>query len=271
MSDTSENAEITEEAPAVETPPAAEPPQYVSIADFERITRENAARADAQMAEVRSLVASLARAPRATEPAPSGGDLTDEQLQAAVDEGRMTHAQMVSAITRRENKRFAAEHIEPLRATGLKNISALSKSVAMASLREDGKPMFPHARRFAKEIDALLEQHTAGGGVVNPEVYAEAYRYVLGGHTDEIAAEAAQAAVRGANPGAPERPTGGRAGRSATAAPTLSIESVLGPTAANAMEAKMRQRGWNQDQWAQALGYKGIDDYLKVAQSQGDA
>lgn len=271
MSDTTENAEeIVETPPTAE--PAAEAPQFVAKADFDRVIAENAARHEAQLAEMRSLVASMARAPRTSaEPTPSG-DLTDEQLQQAVDEGRMSQAAATAAIVRREQRKFAAEHIEPLRATGLKNISALSKSVAMASLREDGKPMFPHARRFAKEIDALLEQHTAGGGVVNPEVYAEAYRYVLGGHTDEIAAEAAQAAVRGANPGAPERgASSGRPGRSATAAPTLSIESVLGADAAKAMDIKMRQRGWNQDQWAQALGYKGIDDYLKVAQSQGDA
>lgn len=265
MPDIVPDVEVTEEAPVVETP-TTPPPEYVSKADFDRVVVDNAARHEAAMSEMRSLVSTLARAPREPQAAPQG-DLSDEQLQAAVDEGRMSSAAMISAITRRENRKFAAEQIEPLRNAGLANISELSKAVAASSLREDGKAAFPYAKRYSKEIDDILAAHIKGGNVVNPAVYAEAYRYVVGGHIDELTGEAQTASVRNANPAAPERTgSGARTGRTTTSSPTLTVESVLGDGAARALDAKMRQRGWTEDQAAQAMGYKSMSDYLKQAQ-----
>lgn len=269
MPDTQPDVEVTEGTPEV-VEPVVETLQYVSKADFDRVVADNASRHEAAMSEMRSLVSTLARAPREAQPAPAG-DLSDEQLQAAVDEGRMSSAAMISAITRRENRKFAAEQIEPLRNAGLANISELSKAVAASSLREDGKAAFPYAKRYAKEIDDILAAHIKGGNVVNPAVYGEAYRYVVGGHIDELTGEAQTASVRNANPSAPERTSATtRTGRTTPTTQTLSVESVLGDTAARAMEFKMRQRGWTEDQWAQSIGHKSMKEYLTMAQTQGE-
>jgi len=258
MPDTSETPETTAEV-APETPA----PQYATREDFERITAENRAQyADLQRSIAQAV--SAVAAPRHAAPAPDA-DLSDEQLQAAVDEGRMTSIQAARYVTNMAQRRFAAEHIDPMRATGAASISSLSKTTMMAMNDGKGNLLFPHFRRFEKEIDDYTKQMPPGT-VMTPELYGQVYRFVVGGHVDELQTESREAALRG--PATSEKTPGARSGRQAPARASAqqAPDEVFGFDVGGFVDH--HRRGRSLDDQARAMGYANWAAYQDMAAAQ---
>jgi len=229
--------------------------------DFERTIAENQRQFQA---ELRGYAERMAPpAPRAAEPT---GELTDEQIQAALDEGRMTQVQAMKLLSERTGKRVVMEHVEPLRKTGVSMMSDLTREMAEASTVErEGQrsPKYPHAKRYEKEIKSHLDQAMGNGLAVTPQVYEWAYRLAVGGHADELADERVEAALRRAAAPKPEtaRPAA-RTGRSTSAggaAPLPTFEELFADNM-----AALEEKGTTPDQWARKLGYADANAYVKA-------
>lgn len=262
MPDTDEtvNPQPDAEAPAAPAPVTREDLAAMQ-SNFERVLAENQRQFNENLRAYAERMAPPAR------PAEPTGELTDEQIQTALDEGRMTQVQAMKMLSERTGKRVVMEHVEPLRKTGIGMMSSLTRDMAgMSTVEADGKlvPKYPHARRFEKEIKEQLDQVTANGMAVTPEVYDYAYRLVIGGHVDTIASEREEAASRRAVQPKPEPGRqAARTGRSTPAggaAPLPAFEEMFADNMA-ALEAK----GLSPDQWARRLGYADANAYVKAA------
>lgn len=252
--------------PEGEQPPAT--PAAVTREDFDRMRTDfERTIADNQrqfQADLRSYAERMTPAPRAAEPT---GELSDEQIQSAIDEGRMTQVQAMKMLSERVGKRVVVEHVEPLRKTGIGMMSGLTRDMAsMSTVEVDGKlsPKYPHSRRFEKEIKEQLALVESNGMAVTPEVYDYAYRLVIGGHVDTIANERTEAAVRQAVQPKPEPGRQSvRTGRSTPAggaAPLPSFEEMFADNMP-ALEAK----GLTPDQYARRMGYADAAAYVKMS------
>lgn len=239
-------------------PPAPPAPAYMTQADFDRVNAENRAHFEGLIRQQQEMLQSFVAATRrpAADPHTPTADPTtwsDEQLQQAVDEGRMSQIQATRALTARENRRFAAEHLEPLRAQGGAAISETAKTLAKLSTDESGKPLMPHFKRFEKEIDEVVKNY-GPNAVLTARHYQDAYRYVVGGHVDELAEERREAAVRSASAPKPEiTPSGARNGRQAAGSGEI-------PTPAEALgerEARLMDEKGGPDAFCKRLGYAG--------------
>jgi hypothetical protein len=262
MPDTDETVNPQPDADAAPAQPAAVTREDFDRmrADFERTIAEN----QRQFNESLRAYAERLTPQRSAEPT---GELTEEQIQSALDEGRMTQVQAMKMLAERTGKRVVLEHVEPLRKTGVAMMSGITRDMAgMSTVETDGKlvPKYPHARRFEKEIKEQLDQVVQNGMAVTPEVYDYAYRLVIGGHVDTIANEREEAAVRRA---AQPKPVSGqqpaRTGRSTAAAgasPLPAFEELFADNMA-ALEAK----GISPDQFARRLGYENAAAYVKMS------
>src|SRR5207249_1002596 len=93
---------------------------------------------------------------RPREAAPTG-DLNDDQLQAALDEGRMTQMQVINYKVERSSKKLVAEHVDPLRKMGTGAISDVTRRTVENARGADDKLLYPHAKRYGKEIKEQLD------------------------------------------------------------------------------------------------------------------
>lgn len=263
--------------PTVETPPAAETPTapaVLTLDEFERRTRESQAQFAAQLEEQRRMFQSVLdaqRRPTAAPPAATDDPATwsEDQLQAAVDEGRLSVAKMTRIIT----ERVTAAAVNPLRAAGADALSASTRTIATLRQTADGKPLYPHARRFEKEINEILAQVAAGGTIVNDTLYDQAYRYVVGGHVNELAEEVREATVRRANAPPPEPGTrGGRTSRETAAGGANDLptpEEAFGATYMRALSEKGDIHAFMKRIDPRGTIYPGgYKDYVKLMRDQ---
>jgi len=269
----------TPETPTPETtPPATPTAEYVSKVDFERIIAENRAAYQAAREEDRRLFQQiLESSQRPAAPAqPAATDMTtwsDEQLQEAVDRGELSVAKMTRVITERATKHLESTRLDRLEQVGSQQIGSLSMAVAQGMTYGDdapealrGKPMMPHYKRYEKEIKDVLATYPKGT-VLTTEHIQGAYRYVIGGHAEELAAEREEQAIRRASAPKPEPGvTTGRGGRTVTSG----RDEMPAPAELFGTEymKALGEKG-DVDAWCKKLGYKGgYKEYAALALAQ---
>ena len=247
MSEPSDTPTPTPEPAAEPTP--APTPQYATVADMQRIEATIAGQFEAFQQSLRTLT------DRATAPPPKAdAEWTDEQLDTAVDEGRLTRSQAARYIAEKAVAKLQREVVDPLRETGLNSIAGLTKTAAL--------PLMPRYKTYQKEIDAMVERLPASTRIT-PEVYVWAHNAIVGAHASEIEDAAREAAIRSAGAPRPESSSSGASGRgggrAAASGQVPSPAELLGEEAAAAIDLKCRERGWTLDHWAQKLSprYKG--------------
>lgn len=182
--------------------------------------------------------------------APAGTPISDQQFAEACQTG---DAGTISAYLKQREAALEAEHITPLRNTGLEAIAGLTKEHVTSTL--------PYYKRWQKEIDAFVAQMPAGVRL-HADVYRTAHNAVVGQHTSELIAEATEAAIRQANDPKPEpgRPSVQPGRQRGTGNEVPTVEEYMGREAADALAFK----GLSPDDFARKLGrYKNWADYVK--------
>lgn len=206
-----------EPTPAQLDPPAeaAVPPAVdnVSRADFDRVIRENSENFQRALDQQRQMFESaLSGQRRASEPAPQGV-LTDDQIEEKVQSGEWSQTKATSYISKRDLAQFQAQHVDPMRSVGSSAFADQARTTMMLMTDEDGKPAYPHFKRYEKEIDVMIKNFPAGT-IITREALDGVYRYVVGGHQKELEKETHERAVRQATAPKPEPVSaGGRSGR----------------------------------------------------------
>jgi hypothetical protein len=117
----------------------------------------------------------------------------------------------------------------------------------------------PHYERFKKEINGMLREVPANQRL-NPETHKLVYQAVVGLHVDELANEAAEAAIRKSK--APAQDSGSAAaGRGGgMSAKDESPEAVFGVDAVRSLH----EVGRSADETYKRMGYKGgYKEYLE--------
>jgi hypothetical protein len=141
------------------------------------------------VAELKGAVDSLrvASAPLAAEPTEQPLP-SDEELEAAFAEGRgaAKFKQVVDKAVSSATRRLKETEIDPLRNSG----ALALKELAGATLKDER-----YYKRYKKEIDAIANTLPVEN-LGNPQTWRYVYQAVVGGHADEIAKEAAEAALR---------------------------------------------------------------------------
>lgn len=254
MSEPSETDQTQPETPPVETPPAAPAPTYVTVEQMQQLERSISGQLNEAMQTFRSMMVPAARP--ATEPT---GELTDAQIDEAVSEGRMTVSQAARKIAERTTAQLKREHVDPLQATGFSSLAGLTKAAAM--------PLMPHYKKYQREIDDYIAKLPEGSRL-SPEVYKAVHDTVVGSHIEELLTAEREAAVRSANAPKPENAASQtRSGRTnATNSQVPTVEELLGPEAAVAMEAK----GKTPDEFVRTLPgrYKDWKSYAEMIVKQ---
>jgi hypothetical protein len=265
------------------------PPQALSKDDVKTLVSEAVAGVSTQLAQtIQQLSAKVeelaTRQPSvvvqspATMPAmPEPADITDQEIDAAVLQGQGAAARIRALVDRAVNaatSRIIEQHVKPLQEYGVNTLSELSRRVTAGRMK--------YYDRFKKEIDERLNALSPDVRA-NPVVIETIYNAVVGAHADELAREAAEAAVRQAQDasqqtGKSEPGTG--AGREALEkdSDVPSIDKYLGPLLGDGLEALQHKGpGVDPDAFARGLGYKDWAHYMKsyqellAAESQGRA
>lgn len=275
-----------------EKAPTPPPPAGVSKEDVERIvsgalTGVGQQLAESQRALGERIEALASRQPQVVvQPAqvqPAAVADLDAEIDSAVLSGQGAASRIKALVDREVNKaaeRLVREHIEPLQQYGVNTIGELSRRITAGGMK--------HYVKYQKEIDQRLNALSPEVRA-NPAVIEMVYNSVVGLHADELAREAAEAAVRQAQepqndpPPVPGRKAGSSATPGSGAAPGAPREDEV-PTAeqvggALGMEALAHKGsgGQSADEFARTMGYKDWADYQKqykellAAESQGNA
>lgn len=264
-----EPTELTDLAPPQESETSAAPaptPQYVTREDFERIVAENRQQSEQMLTAFREALAQNRPAPAA--PAPTA-ELSDDQLDAAINEGRMTQVQAANYIADRKMRELQRTQIDPLRTAGGSALYDQARTTMMLMQTEQGKPLYPHYRRYEKEIDQIVRQYPPGT-VINRETLESVYKFVVGGHAGELESEAVERAVRQATAPKPEPvASGGRTGRQQNPTQQPDTAEVMGYDD-SVFDGLLRKEfankgGRSLDEQARKMGYKDWKAYTKMA------
>jgi ABC-type transporter Mla subunit MlaD len=198
-------------------------------------------------------------------PAPpaSVADITDEEIDRAVLSGQGAAQRIRALVDRAVNaatERIIKERVQPLEEFGVRALGDVTQRVVATSMK--------YYNRFKKEIDEQLNT-LAPAARSNPLVIETIYNAVVGRHAEELANEAAEAAVRQAQEQtkapAPGTGAGGQATERTDEVPTL--QDFLGPAANEAKEALQHKvQGADADAFARSLGYKDWASYMKMYQ-----
>ena len=186
--------------------------------------------------------------PQAAEP--TIDNVTDEELEDVIARGQ--GGAKIRKMVKAEIAGLKRQFIDPLEQVGLGAIANLTEQVASAGM--------PHYKRFEKEIKTRLAAVPAASRL-NPEVHKWVYNAIVGEHAEELANEAAEAAVRKSREpaqtggGGSTRSTGGIAGNHGV--PT--VAEAFGSQA----EMALRTVGRTPDAQYQRMGYKSYADYLE--------
>ncbi len=248
----SDNDPPADDAPAAVV---AAPPTFVPTDEFKSYQATMQGNFDQLNQTIGVLRDALVAGTRTQPPVPPagtpGGAITEEQYVEAIQTG---DARVVRAFHQQDKDRLIAEHIVPLRDTGLDAIAGITREMATGQL--------PYYKKYQKEIDGHIANLPANMRMT-PQVYRLAHDAVVGSHNDEIVKEAVEAAIRA--PATPEpMPSGGRTGRTSAAGAVPTVEELMGKDASDALAF----RGMTGEMFAQRLGYKSWADYAKLATAE---
>lgn len=212
-------------------------------------------------------------------------EITDADIDSVVLTGQGAGARIRAMVDRAVNiatSRVIEQHVKPLQDYGVNTIGELSRRITMGGMK--------HYDRYKKEIDERLNTLTPDVRA-NPVVIETIYNAVVGMHSDELAREAAEAAVRQAqeqvnNPPTldpPKRAAGNRPTTPGSGAPrggndedrsqVPDLDHYLGNNLEAGLEALQHKGrgGQTQDELARGMGYKDWSDYMKQYQELLDA
>lgn len=224
-------------------------PQYVTRDDYDRLA---GLVATIQQSVNAGFDALAAQRQTRHEPEPTIEDVTDEELEEALNQG--TGAQKFRKMVNAAAARLAKDQIEPLRAEGQQAIAGLVKQTATQNL--------PHYKKYQKEIDEYVDRLPANQRL-NPEVYEIAHNIVVGKHVTEIVNESVESFKRGSGGGAPHVNTPGGQGRSTVG---FQPSGTITKPPSTEQAGLLADRGDSPDQFAMKLGYKSWDEYMTKAE-----
>jgi hypothetical protein len=240
-----------EPAPVVETPkpdpvPAGPDPRDEKISALEL----NVHRLSTQLESLNGMLGQVVGrgAPQQQIPAPVIEDVSDEEIETAVGEGKGL-APRVRKMLNAFEARLVQNYINPLKETGLGAVAGLSQEVA--------KGQMPHYGRFKQEIDQYVTGLPAEARL-NPQVYVVAHNAVVGAHMSELLEEERQKTIRQANQTTAQEPTASVKTPSKDAQKAPSAADLGGDDAAAALQVI----GKDEDAFAKRLGYKDWQDYM---------
>jgi hypothetical protein len=255
-----------EPAPVVETPA---PATGITQSDVERIVGGAVSGVAQQLADVvgrlgQKVEELASRQPQVVVQQPFSGQPAGQpvDLDAEIDHAVLTGsgaAQRIRALVDREVNKA----IKPLQDYGVNTIGELSRRVTTTGMK--------YYQRYKKEIDerlAILSPDTRA----NPVVIETVYNSVVGQHADELAKEAAEAAVRQAQepPAKPAVAGTGTTGAPKEASDVPDIETFLGSKREEGFEALQHKgdgrQNVSQDDFARSMGYKDWATYMKTYQ-----
>ncbi len=182
---------------------------------------------------------------------------TDEEIEEAMQSGH--GAAMMRRLAQIEGEKrerqLLAQHINPLRETGVSALAKLTEDAARAKL--------PYYSKYADEIRSYLGQLPADA-LTNPSVYEVAYAKVVSDHLDEIVSDRVRAAQGMADADVVNDPVASlirpvTKQESGEKIPT--VEELCGADAAQALKS----RNQSPDAFARQLGYADWAAYAKVA------
>lgn len=253
-----EPSEAPEQQPAPEVPQTA--PQAVSVEQFQQFQAQMLGSLEQLAGGLRDTTIALQRVGQPAPQAPVIDDVSAEQIQEALNRGEPI-GDLIKKSARAEAQRLMAatkaNDIDPVRDVGF---------TAMTQLVHDRLKQKPLYGRFQKELDeafATLPDHMR----VLPNNVEIIYRTVVGGHTDELLAEAEARGVAKAPAGGLPGP-GGRALPTAPKGPDAS--EVFGKDALGALRELRRGAGKDFDTFCRDLGYEP-EAYLALAKEMLDA
>lgn len=262
-------SELTDTPEPQSPPEAAAPPapSYVTVEEFKRMEQQIAGQTELLHSLSAALTAQRTAQPAAAPRQAAATEMTDAEIDAAVDEGRMTATQAARLIAKRENERTLREHVDPLRETGLAGLSTSAKSIALGTLDDAGAPRMRYYKKYQKEIDSWVER-TPAQMRTNPELWQQAHDLVVGAHMGEILEAEREAALRAANAPKPEptaqRSTTGRAAAAAAGGKLDPVE-VFGEAAMQRLDEQLARTGQTPDAWAKRRGYESFEKYTELA------
>ena len=251
----------TPDTPETPEPAAPAAPQYVTVDEFRRMEQAIAGQRELIASVNQSLQTLAATRQREAATPASPGEMSDADIDAAVDEGRMTPVQAARLIAKREAARVERDHVAPLRDTGIASMSTFARESALNARDDKGTPRLKYYKQYQKEIDGWIEKLPPQARL-DPTIYQQAHDLVVGSHMHEILEAEREAAIRAANQPKPE-PTAPRTrtGRTNESGTVPTVEELMGSQAAAALEGK----GMNPDQFAKRLGYDSWAKYAELA------
>lgn len=182
---------------------------------------------------------------------------SDEEIEAAMQEGKgaamMRRLAQIEAEKRERN--LLAQHINPLRETGVSALAKLTEDAARTKL--------PYYSKYADEIRGYLGQ-LPPDALTNPNVYEVAYAKVVSDHLDEIISERVKAAQGMSDADVVNDPVASLIRPVAKAESGEKIPSVEELCGADAAQA-LKSRNQSPDAFARQLGYADWAAYAKVA------
>lgn len=182
-------------------------------------------------------------------PEPGIDDVPDAEIDAAIGRGESV-AHLVRKAARAETERMRrtlTAEVERLRAEGSAAIGSLAKRTL------EGEKYY---KKYRGEIDGMVAQLTPEQQA-NPTILHNVYRHVIGGHTEEIAAEEREQALRQAREQAPPAPT--TTANRATRGSELDPAAILPPDVLLAA----KNMGGVEHMATAVFGYKSVDDWLR--------
>lgn len=220
--------------------------------------------------------------------APAGPtEISDTEIDTAVLSGQGAAQRIRQLVDRAVNAatdRIIKERVQPLEEFGVRTLGDLTQRTVTSGMKHYGK--------YKKEIDEQLATLNPAARS-NPLVIETIYNAVVGRHADELANEAAEAAVRqaqeqanatGQDPSArgSAKPVAGRAATPGTGAgpgaardadevPDLQAYLGSGETAGREALQHKGAGGQDQDAFARSMGYKDWSSYMKQYQELLDS
>ena len=207
-----------------------------------------------QLAEMRGAIDAMRHTPSPQPAAPPSSEpiVSDEEIDEAVSEGKGAGAkfrQLVDQAVKRATKQIKEAEIDPLRSYG----TASLKELASVSIRSN-----KHYERYKKEIEAVASQVPAEN-LGNPQTWQLIYNNVVGAHADEIAAEAAEAAVRQRRDAGGEASLPGTGKSEAKAPPAPKARDFAGIEG----ESALRYKGVDEDELVKRMNIPGVTTWAE--------
>lgn len=243
-------------------PPEPTVPSGPTGEDWTRFQEENRTLRE-QLAEMRGAIDAMRSAPPPPVVQPTADEpfVSDEEIDEAVSEGKGAGAKfkkLVDQAVRKATAQLKATEIDPLRTGGMGALRELSA----ASLRSE-----KYYERYKKEIDAVAAQ-VPPENLGSPQTWRLIYQNVVGSHADEIAAEAAEAALRQSRAEASPSALPGSGGKDKDAgrpAPSREVRDIAGSEG----EAALRYKGTDADAMVKRMDIPGVttwDEYIAMGE-----